>query len=190
MLHALEHKYPSIEASSKAWQGADAIVVLACYYYDDDDLPFVSRWPDCSLKRNLQAALMYQQLATPIYVTGGKIKGAEKSHAQYNAMFMETLAVPKEYINIVAKGSDTQSEAQALNKLTGQTIALVTSASHMVRAKHYFEQLEIDVIPVPVEHLSKKNIEFVVGLPNARSIYRSERAIHEYLGLIYQRFSQ
>jgi uncharacterized SAM-binding protein YcdF (DUF218 family) len=190
MVHALEHNYPSINADSKAWQDADAIVVLACYYFDDDELPLISRWPDCSLKRNLQAVLMHQQLATPIYVTGGKLAGAEKSHAEYNAMFLETLAVPKEYIHIVAKGHDTQSEAVALHGLKEQTIALVTSATHIERAKYYFEQQGIKVIPIPVEHLSKKNIKFVIGLPNARSIYRSERAIHEYLGLISQRLLQ
>ena len=31
-----------------------------CYYFGDDSIAFVSRWPDCSLKRNLQATLMYQ----------------------------------------------------------------------------------------------------------------------------------
>jgi uncharacterized SAM-binding protein YcdF (DUF218 family) len=92
-------------------------------------------------------------------------------------------------IFIVPKGINTETEVKALASiLKGRYISLVTSASHLPRAVSYFKESNIPVLPIPVEHLSRKNIEPVVGLPNAASLYRSERAIHEHLGLIYQKY--
>ncbi len=86
-------------------------------------------------------------------------------------------------------GFNTETEAQALSlSLQGKAISLVTSASHLPRAVKYFEDLGIRVLPIPVEHFSQRKIEPMIGLPNASSLYRSERAIHEYLGLIYQHY--
>jgi hypothetical protein len=56
------------------------------------------------------------------------------------------------------------------------------------RAVFYFEENDVQVLPIPVEHFTRINVMPVVGLPNAASLYRSERAIHEYLGLIYQKY--
>ena len=92
-------------------------------------------------------------------------------------------------IFILAKGVNTETEANALISIfDGKHIPLVTSASHLPGAVFYFEEKNIQVLPIPVEHLSRRSIEPVFGLPNAASLYRSERAIHEYLGLIYQKY--
>ena len=92
-------------------------------------------------------------------------------------------------IFIISKGINTESEVNALASiLNGKHISLVTSASHLPRAVYYFEEKNIQVLPIPVEHFSRINVGPMVGLPNATSLYRRERAIHEYLGLIYQKY--
>lgn len=190
LIKNLEDKYPVVSLQSDVWKTTDAIVVLACNYFEDDDLPFVSRWPNCSLQRNLHAALMYKIHPIPIYLAGGILGKKDKnSQASHNQYFFESMGVDIEDIYTVAKGVNTETEVAALaSLLKGKKVALVTSASHLPRAVTYFELHNIEVLPIPVEHLSKKHVEPVLGLPNAISLYRSERAIHEYLGLIYQHY--
>ncbi|MCF2947732.1 YdcF family protein [Paraglaciecola aquimarina] len=190
MIKHLEDQYDVVPIKSNKWKETQGIVVLACYYFEDDELPFVSRWPNCSMQRNLHAALMYQAHPIPVYVAGDILgRNHSKPMAEHNKSFFHILGIPKESIVTAPKGRNTQSEVSALAPLLkGKYISLVTSASHMPRAIKYFEEQGIKVLPVPVEHMSNKIIEPMLGLPNAHSIYRSERAIHEYLGLIYQKF--
>jgi uncharacterized SAM-binding protein YcdF (DUF218 family) len=190
LIKNLEDKYPVVFLQSEEWRKTDAIVVLACYHFEDDELPFVSRWPNCSLQRNLHAALMYKAHALPIYLAAGILGTKNKySLAEHNQSFFEKMGVNSADIFTMPKGSNTESEAKALSPLLqGKWISLVTSASHLPRAVKYFEDLGIKVLPIPVEHFSRRKIEPMINLPNATSLYRSERAIHEYLGLIYQHY--
>jgi uncharacterized SAM-binding protein YcdF (DUF218 family) len=190
LIKHLEDEYPVIPLESLEWRETEAIVVLACNYYEDSGLPFVSRWPNCSLQRNLHAALMYHAHPMPIFLAGGVLGSTDKfSQASHNKYFFEQMGVNSADIFILAKGVNAETEANALiSILDGKHISLVTSASHLPRAVFYFEEQNIRVLPIPVEHFSRKNVKPVVGLPNAASLYRSERAIHEYLGLIYQKF--
>jgi uncharacterized SAM-binding protein YcdF (DUF218 family) len=132
---------------------------------------------------------MYQAHKMPIYLAGD-ILGHNDSQPQavHNKDFLEKFGVEPSDINIITKGRNTETEAAALASiLPTKNITLITSASHLPRAVYYFSRLNIQVVAVPVEHLSRRHIEISLGLPNASSLYRSERAIHEYLGLIYQK---
>lgn len=190
LIKPLEHTYPVIPIESNKWRSTDAIVVLACNYFEDDNLPFVSRWPNCSMQRNLHAALMYREHPMPIFLAGDVLGKTDKfPQANHNKYFFEQMGVKSTDIFIIPKGLNTETEVKALaSLLNGRHISLVTSASHLPRAVYYFEENNIQVLPIPVEHFSRMNVQPIVGLPNAASLYRSERAIHEYLGLIYQRF--
>ena len=192
LIKNLEDKYPVVFLGSQEWRKTDAIVVLACYHFEDEELPFVSRWPNCSLQRNLHATLMYKAHALPIYLAAGIVGINNKySLAQHNRAFFELMGVNSEDVFTTPSGSNTETEAQALSPLLqGKMISLVTSASHLPRAVKYFEDLGIKVLPIPVEHLSRKKVKPMIDLPNASSLYRSERAIHEYLGLVYQHYSR
>jgi uncharacterized SAM-binding protein YcdF (DUF218 family) len=189
LIKPLEDQYSVLKLESQEWRNTGAIVVLACNYFEDDELPFISRWPNCSLQRNIQAVLMYQAHKMPIYLAGD-ILGHNDSQPQavHNKDFLEKFGVKASDIHIITKGKTTETEVSALiSILKTDNITLVTSASHLPRAVRYFTDKNIHVVPVPVEHLSRRNIEISLGLPNASSLYRSERAIHEYLGLIYQK---
>lgn len=190
LIKNLEDKYPVIPLESTEWRNTDAIVVLACNYFEDDNLPFVSRWPNCSMQRNLHAALMYREHPMPIYLAGDVLGKTDKyPQASHNKYFFEQMGVKSADIFIIPKGLNTETEVKALASiLNGRHISLVTSASHLPRAVFYFEEKNIQVLPIPVEHFSRINVQPVAGLPNAASLYRSERAIHEYLGLIYQKY--
>jgi len=190
LIKHLEDKYPVIHLKSSEWRKTDAIVVLACNYYEEDELPFVSRWPNCSLQRNLHAAMMYREHPMPIYLAGDILGSGDKfSQASHNKYFFEKMGVKSTDIFIIPRGVNTETEVKALvSILDGRHISLVTSASHLPRAVFYFEENDVQVLPIPVEHFTRINVMPVVGLPNAASLYRSERAIHEYLGVIYQKY--
>jgi uncharacterized SAM-binding protein YcdF (DUF218 family) len=190
LIKNLEDKYPVVFLKSQQWRETDAIVVLACYHFEDEELPFVSRWPNCSLQRNLHAALMYKAHPLPIYLAAGVLGKKNKSSlAEHNRTFFQQMGVDNADIFTTPSGSNTETEAQALSLLLqNKSISLVTSASHLPRAVKYFEDLGVKVLPIPVEHLSRIQIEPMINLPNAQSLYRSERAIHEYLGLVYQNY--
>jgi uncharacterized SAM-binding protein YcdF (DUF218 family) len=190
LIKNLEDKYPVIPLQSEEWRKTDAIVVLACNYFEDDELPFVSRWPNCSLQRNLHAALMYREHPMPIYLAGDILgSGDEYSQASHNKDFFVQMGVKNTDIFIISKGLDTETEVNALASiLNGRHISLVTSASHLPRAIVYFEENNIPVLPIPVEHFSRLDVSPVFDLPNATILYRNERAIHEYLGIIYQKY--
>lgn len=188
LIKPLEDQYPVIMVESPEWRATDAIVVLACNYFEDEELPFISRWPNCSLQRNMQAVLLYKAQKMPIYLAGDILGHNDvQPQAVHNKNFLEKFGVDPNDIHIITKGKTTETEVSALiSILKTDNVTLVTSASHLPRAVRYFTDKNIHVVPVPVEHLSRKNIEASLGLPNAYSLYRSERAIHEYLGLIYQ----
>jgi uncharacterized SAM-binding protein YcdF (DUF218 family) len=190
LIKNLEDQYPVVFIQSEEWRKTDAIVVLACYYFEDEELPFVSRWPNCSLQRNLHAALMYKAHPLPIYLAAGVLGKENKySLAQHNQYFFESMGIDSADIFTTPSGFNTETEAQALSLLLqDKSISLVTSASHLPRAVKYFEDLGIKVLPIPVEHFSQIQIKPMIDLPSARSLYRSERAIHEYLGLVYQNY--
>ena len=101
LIKPLEDQYPTIKLSSNEWQLTDGIVVLACNHFDDDGLPFVSKWPQCTMQRNLHAALMYNEKSLPIYLAAGILNETDsKSQAQYNKDFLVTLGVNPKDIHI------------------------------------------------------------------------------------------
>lgn len=84
---------------------------------------------------------------------------------------------------------DTDDQARLLSpKLAGQDFYLVTSASHMTRAKGLFLRQGARPIPAPTDFRSlAESLRPWDFLPQARALLDSERAFHEYLGLAWGR---
>ncbi|MDF2177324.1 YdcF family protein [Aliiglaciecola sp. CAU 1673] len=184
MLRPVESTYPIVHAQSANWRSAQAIVVLACQH-NEDPVPFSDKWHECSLKRNLQTLMMYQTHPVPIYLTGGILKENQQSEAEANKAFFRALGVPEHHLLSIPQGTNTHEEAIALGQfLSGKNIALVTSASHQIRAVRYLNYEGIKTIPVPVEFLSVEKESW--GLPRLSYLKRSERAIYEWFGLLHQ----
>jgi uncharacterized SAM-binding protein YcdF (DUF218 family) len=81
---------------------------------------------------------------------------------------------------------DTEEEALAVKSIVGDdSIALVTSASHMPRAFTFFEMAKVNAIPAPTFYLAKStdNINWRF---DSNGLFKSERAIYEYVGMLWQ----
>lgn len=73
---------------------------------------------------------------------------------------------------------------------SGSTIILVTSASHMRRAKWLFEQQGLDVIPAPADYqAASRNYTAWDFIPNAAALQRAERAWYEWMGLAWAKLT-
>lgn len=189
LLHSLEYRFAMLSADDARWQKAKYISVLACGNYPDASLPMVSQWPRCSMQRLLHAAQMYRHSPRTIIVSGGMILESDRPFAEHAKALLIELGVQAKDILVVPEGETTHQEAAALKRIVGtEHVALVTSASHMQRAVNYFNNYQIDVIPVPVDHSGMPEINYQFTVPSSKNLQKAHKAFREYLGLIYQNF--
>lgn len=90
---------------------------------------------------------------------------------------------------ILENGSqDTRQEALFLEKtLKKNPFVLVTSAYHMPRAMRLFQKLGFNPIAAPTQFIRCGNNPFTRYVPNTTSLTCSDIAIHEYLGMCYEK---
>jgi len=140
-------------------------------------------------------AALYRAGKAPLVITTGRrpYANAGPTAAQAAAGFLEELGVPKDAIVAAGDSADTHEDAivvqGALARHDVHKILLVTSALHMPRAYAVFRKADIDAVPVvtdiEVTNVTPDNI--YRWLPDARAFYGSNRAWHEYVGLLYYR---
>ena len=186
LLAPLEYAYPPLKKADQAWHHVEYIFTPGCYYYGKD-LPAASNWHQCSLTRLTQTAIMSDYKNIPVIVTGGNfLRDKEIVYAERAKQFLTTL-MSSEIIALPA-GHNTEQELQALFQQTGDApIAVVTSATHMRRLLYQAGQIGFNhLVPVPVEHLSPPTYDLTLNIPSIASIYHTERALYEYIGLLYE----
>lgn len=187
LLSPLEYAYPSVKRTDLVWHEVDYIFTPGCYYYNKLELPEASNWHQCSLTRLTQSALMARYKNKPIIVTGGNfLRNKETIYAQKAREFLRSLTETE--VIVLPYGHNTQEELEALFKFTGDaSLAVVTSATHMQRLLFQARKIGFTrLIAIPVEHLSPPEYEMTLNIPSISSIYHTERALYEYLGLLYE----
>ena len=98
--------------------------------------------------------------------------------------------MPKEWkqdIIINTKPKDTAQEAEFTKSLVDNDIfILVTSATHMRRSMELFESLGLHPIAAPTDFHKKEYKSFLIT-PELEAIRKSSLAMHEYLGILWNR---
>jgi uncharacterized SAM-binding protein YcdF (DUF218 family) len=85
---------------------------------------------------------------------------------------------------VLNKGLDTAQEARAVAVQLGTApFLLVTSAAHMPRAMRQMKRAGAQPIPAPTGQLTGRPRGWDSWLPSSAGLGRTERALHEYLGL-------
>ncbi|MFH2011138.1 MAG: YdcF family protein [Pseudomonadota bacterium] len=162
---------------------ADIIVVLGGGFYPKGELSLIS------IDRAVKGITLYfEGGAGKILFSGGNPDGytAYKSEADSMAQLAEKLRVPLK--DIIIEGDSNRTYEQALNvrkimdELKLRDALLVTSPSHMLRAKLSFERAGVVVYPV-----STANIEKYITPPFQRLLL-FQSVMHEYLGLVYYKW--
>lgn len=176
-----------------AGQVVENVVVLGGGHASDERIPLVGLLSRTSLARLMQGISVYKQNPGSKLLFSGYAGRDSLSHAQAMATVAQGLGVRSSDILLAPQAKDTAEEARAWHsRLQGQSFALVTSALHMPRAMHLFQQQGLNPIAAPAnfETAGSKPSYWRDWLPKAHALELTSAAWHEVLGLTWARLNQ
>jgi len=185
LLGPLESLHPPL-LDARSLPGVSHIVVLGSGYHADPDLPITSQLGDSAVIRLVEGVRLWRQVPQArLVLSGGNIFERESVARGYSRL-ANALGVDALSMDLLEMPIDTAEEAYAVLDLAGADarIVLVTSASHMDRARRHFERVGLEVTPAPTRHksLRENRSRFDYWVPSASHLRKTERAIYEYLG--------
>jgi len=185
LLKPLEGQYPPVHDQSLPQAGW--IVVLGSAYLPHNGVPVTAAIDRDGLVRIVEAVRLARKYpVVRLLVSGGAPTGLGRP-AQGYAELARDLGVEERSIVISDQALDTNGEARDVVKLLGeQPFILVTSAYHMPRAVRLMRHVGARPIPAPTGQLvnTELGLDWRRFLPTSAGLGKSERALHEYLGLL------
>jgi uncharacterized SAM-binding protein YcdF (DUF218 family) len=176
----LAERFPSRAPS--AYPRADAIVVLG-----GDGLPTIpDNWNDdpgqVGPKRIGFGYFLFAAGRAPLMLVCVGERGAQLTRA-----LLERHGVPDDALQLEARSQTTWENAlyttPMLRREGAQRILLVTSQVHMRRAVSVFHKQGFEVIPAPTLEPESADVTSASGWPQRTALHRSDRYLHEYIGL-------
>ncbi len=171
LLTPLEQKYPQLEKESygKIVPRVEYIVLLG------GDAP----------NRTWEALRLYHLLENTKIITTGHSIYDSVSDAQKAANLLTQSGIPSADILIYNKPKDTKEEVLAIKELLGHSpFILISSAYHLPRAIKLFKDKGLHPIPAPTDW-KREHGDRVFSIPDAKQLYKTQRAWHEYLGVFW-----
>lgn len=167
-------------------QTVDYVLVLGNGVESDKDVPKHSNLSSSATARLLEGLRIIRAQPNSTLIVSGYKSNNTISCAQAYADLAISMGVDPKRIIKLEEPKDTYEEAVAAKNIIGdKNLALVTSASHMPRAFKYFQQQNINTTTAPTFYLVKytdtTNWRF-----DASALAKSERAIYEYIGMLWQ----
>ncbi|WP_371192511.1 YdcF family protein [Glaciecola sp. SC05] len=188
LIAPLENFAPPMQLENMQEHKSSAIFVLACYFYDAPDKPMVSQWNDCSLRRLVQASLMYKNQPQTIILTGGDFNQySDAVYADAAKTFLIALGVPESDIVAIYADTGTKPEIFALKQgeFAYEHYYVVSSATHSYRLSKLMQQVNINRYTLfPVDHYNINEFNFEPALPEILHLKRSEAAFYEYAAIV------
>ena len=131
------------------------------------------------------AKLFHAGKAPVIIVSGGRFLGQGMSEPEAMELFLLDLGVPQSAIVQESRSRTTTENARYTAKLLRsfgkKSILLVTSASHMQRARQHFDKEGLRVIPAATDYLSARITNDYCCLPSADALHASGMMFKELL---------
>jgi len=186
LLRPLEYKYTSL-LSLKDMPHVKWIVVLGGGHTSDPQIPITSQLSDASTVRLIEGIRLHNMLPeSKLILSGG---GSDPvPNAKVMADVALSVGVDKEDLILESVSKDTKDEARLIQRIVGKDrFILVTSASHMPRSMALFKKCGMHPVPAPTDYFVKKRQGVSPGMffPSAGDLYKTERAVHEYLGMVW-----
>jgi uncharacterized SAM-binding protein YcdF (DUF218 family) len=179
----LEEQYPKYALQ----QNIKYIHVLGNGHNTDATQPLSSQISSAGVKRVLEGIIIHKQIEGSKLIFTGYEGDTNISNAQMNASLAIALGVKPEEIIIEPKPKDTKEEALFTKSLVADApFILVTSATHMPRAIKLFNSLGLYPIAAPSDFIKDEFKGFLV-VPDVNSFCNSERAVHEYIGILWNK---
>lgn len=191
----LEQKY-GVYSPSLSQTGFDPVLYVAVLgggHVSDPSLPATSQLSGESLLRLVEGIRVYRKNSGSKMILSGGAVFDPVPEAQSMADAAQALGIKIEDVIMESDSKDTEDQARFIKKIVGKNrFILVTSASHMPRAMALFRKLGMDPIPAPAGHSAKKIRQLSPGqfFPNADALRKSERAVYEYLGILWARLRE
>ena len=111
------------------------------------------------------------------------------AEGEYLKDFAVKFGIPKENILLTDSVQNTHQEAKSVKKLLNSNevkIILVTSASHMPRAKKIFETSNIKIVPFAVDFInSHSKLTIMDFIPSAYAFSVTSFFVREMIGRLY-----
>jgi uncharacterized SAM-binding protein YcdF (DUF218 family) len=172
-------------ATPSSMVSAQAIVVLGGGISHDQPEFAADTSNSATLERLRYAAFLHNQHDLPILVTGGDPSGGEAEGWVMKRELELLFNVPVRWLEVE---SDNTAENAAFSRNILQadgvdTIALVTHAWHMPRAKQVFEKAGFTVVPAPTAFHTKGFKGIMNFIPQADYLNLSNIAIREWVGM-------
>jgi uncharacterized SAM-binding protein YcdF (DUF218 family) len=185
LLGPLERQYSSMLDLRNV--RAEYVVVLGSGYSPRSDIPVTSALDDDGLVRIVEGIRLTRELEPRhLVVSGGAPEGRIPPAIGYAKLARE-VGIGAEMLIVLSDSLDTASEARALRKLLGdEPCVLVTSAYHLPRAMKLMARAGVNAVPAAAGHRVHGADEWSWRhlIPSSVGLRRSERAFHEYLGLL------
>lgn len=177
----LEKKYPKYALQ----QNIQYIHVLGNGHNMDEAQPLSSQINSTSMKRVLEGIMIHSQIEGSKLIFTGFKGETNTSNAKMNASLAMALGVKAENIILGEEPKDTKEEALFAKTFVKDTpFILVTSATHMPRSMQLFNSLGLNPIAAPSDFIQQEFKGFFIA-PNIHSFYNSQRAVHEYIGILW-----
>lgn len=181
----LESVYPVYQKTDKK---IDYVVVLSGGAEEKYGIPMNTQGSNITLSRLIEGIRVYKlNQGSRIILTGGIPHDNPSSEIEKRLLI--DLGIPSSYIITDHKSMDTSDEAVFVRKIVADApFALVTSSTHMPRAMKLFRKQGLNPIPAPTGFLcSDEQMPIVNKFSSAGSLIDSDRAIHEYIGILWSK---
>ncbi len=183
LVKGLEEKYPKYNGV----KNIKFIHVLGSGHTTDPLQPLSSQIGDAGVKRVVEGVILHKQIKGSTLIFTGYELSTNVTNAKMNASLAMALGVDAENIIINGIPKDTYEEALFTKSLLGDApFILVTSAAHMPRSMELFRSLGLNPIAAPSDFLKNEQRGFLRE-PNVHDLGISQRAVHEYLGLLWSK---
>jgi uncharacterized SAM-binding protein YcdF (DUF218 family) len=186
LLGPLERQYPPLR-EDQSLPPVKWIVVLGSGYSPRAGISVTAALDPDGLARIVEGVRLARKYpGVRLLVSGGAPAGRAPPAHGY-AELARDLGIEDSSLVVSDKPLDTGEEARAVAELLGnQPFLLVTSAYHMPRAMRQMRRAGARALPVPAQQLVNPvpGIDWLKLLPNSAGLRKTERAFHEYLGLL------
>jgi uncharacterized SAM-binding protein YcdF (DUF218 family) len=184
LLGPLERRYPPLPDGSLPTVGY--IVVLGSGYAPRDGVPVTAALDQDGLVRIVEGVRLLRRLGAARLVLSGGAAPGETPPAFGYAKLARDLGLDDASLVVLNGSLDTGAEARSVAALIGAApFILVTSAYHMPRAMRLMKRAGAHPIPAPTGQLVNElaNHTWRSFLPTSNGMSKTERALHEYLGI-------
>lgn len=183
----LENKFPPIIASKLDKRVAYKIVILGAGHEDNDSLPATTLLNATSRARLVEAIRIKNYLPNGTIHTSGFAGSKKHPTALIMKKACIEVGIDSTLITCQIQPNNTEEEAKIFATKyysPGIKTILVTSASHMHRAKAWFNSYNVPVITAPCDYLvfKENSISIKDFMPSFSNWSYYERVVKEYVG--------